>query len=225
MAGSLTVFVQRHKKRLPVIFFMVGFAWDSLTLQRIDGWYSNIVLFSYLSLLTLSIYIFNRSDDARWRGTFVERFEPYTPIAIQFFLGGLCSAYVIFFFQSASMSRNLIFFLILVILFVSNEVLKHRISNKYLQFGAYYFVNFTFFIFFLPIVFEQMGPTVFILSGLVSPALTVTLVAVIYTKSPSTREEVSLLRVLLLIGTIYASVNAFYYYNLIPPYRYRCRQG
>lgn len=217
MADLIKRFIQRHKKYAPVIFFMGGFVWDSLTLRRIDGWYSNTILFIYLAALTLSLYVFNRTDDGRWKGTILERWEVYAPMAVQFFLGGLSSAYVIFFFQSVSMTKNLIFFIILVVLLFSNELFKHRISNKYLQFGAYFFVNFTFFIFFVPIVVEYMGTVVFVLSGFLSLAATIWLILYIYRKSPTTRKEVSLFRLITLLGIIYATINIFYYFNLIPP--------
>ncbi len=138
MVSAAKRFFRRHKKYAPIVFFIGGFIWDSLTLGRIDGWYSNTVLLTYLLLLTICLYIFNLTDDGRWENTFLEPYEEYAPLAIQFFLGGLSSAYVIFFFQSVTLTKTLVFFLILLVLLFSNELLKHRISNKYLQFGAYF---------------------------------------------------------------------------------------
>ncbi len=210
-------FLQRHKKYAPVVFFIGGFVWDSLTLGRIDGWYSNTILLTYLSCLTACLYIFNLSDDDRWKGTWLEPYEEYAPHAIQFFLGGLSSAYVIFFFQSVTLTKTIVFFLILVVLLFSNELLKHRISNKYLQFGAYFFVNFTFFTFFTPVIFETMTTFLFVVSGLFSLAFTFYFIRYIYRSSPSTRHDINGWKVTLLILGIYGSINACYYFNLIPP--------
>lgn len=217
MVLSVKHFFQRHKKYAPVIFFIGGFIWDSLTLGRIDGWYSNTILFTYLTCLTVCLYIFNLADDGRWNNTFLEPYEQYAPLAIQFFLGGLSSAYVIFFFQSVTFTKAMVFFWILVVLLFSNELLKHRISNKYLQFGAYFFVNFTFFTFFTPVIFETMNTFLFIVSGLASLVLTFLLIGYIYWKSPSTQKEITGWKVGLLICAIYASINVCYYFNLIPP--------
>lgn len=217
MVTSIKVFLQEHKKYAPVVFFMSGFIWDSLTLGRIDGWYSNTILFTYLSCLTMSLYIFNLSDDGRWKETFLEPYEEYAPYAIQFFLGGLSSAYVIFFFQSVSLTKTMVFFFILLILLFSNELLKHRISNKYLQFGAYFFVNFTFFTFFIPIVFGRMNTVLFIVSGIISLCCTLFLISFIYKKSPSTRDEVNGPKLTAIILGIYLFINICYYFNLIPP--------
>lgn len=217
MVSATKEFLRRHKKYAPVVFFVGGFIWDSLTLGRIDGWYSNTVLLTYLSCLTVCLYIFNLADDGHWNGTWLEPYEEYAPLAIQFFLGGLSSAYVIFFFQSVTLTKTMVFFLILVVLLFSNELLKHRISNKYLQFGAYFFVNFTFFTFFTPVIFEVMNTFLFIISGLVSLGITLYFIRYIYRKSPSTRKEITGWKIALLIFGIYAAINTCYYFNLIPP--------
>lgn len=217
MVSAAKKFLEKHKKYAPVIFFIGGFIWDSLTLGRIDGWYSNTVLFTYLTSLSLCLYIFNLADDGRWKGTWLEPYEEYAPLAIQFFLGGLSSAYVVFFFQSVTLTKTMVFFIILVVLLFSNELLKHRISNKYLQFGAYFFVNFTFFTFFLPILFSRMTTFIFILSGVLSLMTTLLLIGYIYVISPSTREEVTGWKLGILIISIYAFINGCYAFNLIPP--------
>lgn len=217
MVAELKNFLERHKKYGPVIFFIGGFIWDSLTLGWIDGWYSNTILLTYLICLTISLYIFNLADDGRWDHTFLEPYAKYAPLAIQFFLGGLSSAYVIFFFQSVTLTKTIVFFLILILLLLSNELLKHRISNKYLQFGAYFFVNFTFFTFFLPIVFEAMNTFLFIVSGIISLASTLFLISYIYKQSPSTRKEITGWKIGTLIISIYLFINTCYYFNLIPP--------
>lgn len=217
MVSATKRFLRRHKKYAPVVFFIGGFIWDSLTLGRIDGWYSNTVLLTYLICLTICLYIFNLADDGRWDGTFLEPYEEYAPLLIQFFLGGLSSAYVIFFFQSVTLTKTLVFFLILLVLLFSNELLKHRISNKYLQFGAYFFVNFTFFTFFLPIVFATMNTLLFVVSGLISLGTTLLLIGHIYKISPSTRQEITGWKIGAIIISIYIFINGCYYFNLIPP--------
>lgn len=217
MVLTLKTFLAEHKKYAPVIFFVGGFVWDSLTLGRIDGWYSNTILCVYLISLTVSLYIFNLAEDGHWKNTFLEPYQGYAPYAIQFFLGGLCSAYVIFFFQSVSLTKTMVFFGILVLLLFSNELLKNRISNKYLQFGSYFFVNFTFFTFFLPILFGFMNTFLFVISGFVSLITTLFLIRFIYRESPSTREDINIKKLFSLIFTIYLFINTCYYFNLIPP--------
>ncbi|NGP75640.1 DUF2914 domain-containing protein [Balneolaceae bacterium YR4-1] len=225
MIASVKAFLFEHKKIALLLFFTGGFTWDSLTLGSIDGWYSNVVLFTYLCCLTVTIYIFNRTDDNAWNGTTIEPYVEYAPYAIQFFLGGLCSAYVIFFFQSVSLTKTMVFFLLLVVLLFSNEILRNRISNKYLQFSAYYFVNFTFFTFFIPILVGAMNTFWFIISGLLSIVSTLYLIFFIYYRSPSTRKEIKKIRISSLILGIYVFINTCYYFNLIPPVPLSLQEG
>ena len=217
MINRFREFVRRHQKYLPVLFFIGGFIWDSLTLGRIDRLYDRTILVTYLFLLSVPLYMFNVADDGRWKRTYFEKYEDYLPLAIQFFLGGLCSAFVIYFSRSVSFSKTLFFFVILVFLLFANELLKKRISNKYLQFGAYFFVNFTFFTFFIPVLIKQMGTFIFIISGLISLATTIALISYIYKASPTTRKEIHRGKTLILVFGIYILINTFYFFNLIPP--------
>ena len=218
-------FIRKHKKSAPVIFFILGFTWDSLTLGSVDRLYDQIIISLYLVSLSGSLYLFNLAGDDTWKGTFLERFEDYFPLAIQFFIGGLCSAYVIFFSRSVSFTKTVSFFIILVILLFANELLKKRISNKYLQFGTYFFVNFTFFTFFIPVIVNTMNTFVFIISGGISLSSTLFLATFIYSKSPSTRKELNRTKLINLILIIYASINIFYFFNLIPPVPLAMEEG
>ncbi len=210
-------FIRKHQKAALVLFFIGGFIWDSLTLGRIDRLYDITVLCTYLTSLTICLYLYNLADDGKWKGSFIERFEEYLPLAIQFFIGGLSSAFVIYFSKSVSLSKTISFFIILVFLLFANELLKKRLSNKYLQFGAYFFVNFIFFSFFLPVLIKEMNTSVFILSGAISLTTTLILIFYIYIVSPATRAEIRIHKMLAIVFGIYIVINLSYYFNLIPP--------
>lgn len=215
--SRLRKFIKRNNKYAPLLFFISGFIFDTLTLGRIDRVYDITVLSLHMTLLSVALFVYNRKDDNVYKDTLFKRFEIYLPLAIQFFFGGLSSAFVIYFSRSVSLSKTLFFFGILVALLVANEFLKKRISNKYLQFGIYFFVSFTFFTFMIPVIIKEMNTLTFIFSGLVSLGTTLTLLTIIYFKSPSTRLEISLKKMIGIIVVIYVSINTFYFTNLIPP--------
>ncbi len=217
MLLRLRAYLRLRKKYLPVIFFITGFLWDTLTLGRIDRLYDRVILSTYMASLTTCLYLYNVADDGKWKETFFERFEKYQPLAIQFFLGGLSSAFVIYFSRSVSFTKTLSFFVILVVILFANEVLKKRISNKYLQFSAYFFVNFTFFSFFIPVLIKQMNTFIFLVSGFISLSITTALIVFIYRTSPSTRKEISKRKMLAIIAGLYLMINTFYFLRLIPP--------
>jgi hypothetical protein len=217
MLIRLQAYLRLRQKYLPVIFFITGFIWDTLTLGRIDRLYDRVILSTYMSSLTVCLYLYNLADDNKWKETFFEKYEKYLPLAIQFFLGGLCSAFVIYFSRSVSLTKTLSFFIILVVLLFANELLKKRISNKYLQFSAYFFVNFTFFTFFIPVLIREMNTFIFLISGFISLSITTALIVFIYRSSPSTRREISKRKTLAIITGLYLMINTFYFLNLIPP--------
>lgn len=215
--SPLRKFIRRHEKYAPVLFFIGGFIFDWMTLGRIDRLYDLIVLCSHMTLLSLTLYLFNRAEDGIWKGTLLERFREYFPLAIQFFFGALSSAYVVYFSRSVSLSKTFSFFVILVLLLLANEFLKQRIANKYLQFGVYSFLSFTFFTFIVPVFTCQMDTMIFLISGVSSLIVTLTLVSVIYFSSPSTRVEVNAFKLYALILFVYSIMTLFYFMKLIPP--------
>ncbi|WP_430412076.1 DUF2914 domain-containing protein [Kordia sp.] len=210
-------FIRKHEKYAPLLFFIGGFIFDTLTLGRIDRMYDLVVLTSHMTLLTITLYLFNLVDDGKWKNTKLEKYELYFPLAIQFFFGGLSSAYVIYFSRSVSLSKTFTFFIILVLLLLANEFLKKRISNKYLQFSVYYFISFTFFAFMIPVILKEMSTTIFMLSGVVSLVITVFLILFIYFSSPSTKSEIRLSKLLGIVVSIFIFINTMYYFNMIPP--------
>lgn len=215
--SALQESLRKHGKYAPILFFIGGFIFDTFTLGRVDRTYDLVVLCLHMSCLTLTLYLYNLADDGTWENTFIKKYTSYLPLAIQFFFGGLSSAYVIYFSRSVSLSKTASFFIILLLLLVANEFLKKRISNKYLQFGVYYFISFTFFTFMIPVFIKQLSPTIFLISGAISLICTLFLIISIYTKSPSTRIEMHLGKMLSLILVIYAFINLFYFLRLIPP--------
>ena len=210
-------FIQKHEKYLPIVFFIGGFIFDSLTLGRIDRLYDTIVLCLHMTGLSMTVYLYNISEDGKLRFNFLERYKVYLPLAIQFFFGALSSAYVVYFSRSVSLSKTASFFVILVALLFANEILKKRISNKYLQLSVYFFISYVFFAFMIPVFLKEMNTTIFIISGGVSLVVSIFLSTLIYIVSPSTRAEIHLGKLIGLILTIYALVNLFYYLRLIPP--------
>ncbi|MTI41201.1 DUF2914 domain-containing protein [Fulvivirga lutimaris] len=210
-------FIRRHQKYGPVFFFIAGFIFDTLTLGRIDGWYVMIVLCLHMILLTATLFAYNLVDDGKWKNTLIDKYQDYFPLAIQFFFGSLSSAYVIYFSRSVSLSRAASFLVILLILLFANETLKKRISNKYLQFSVYAFISFTFFSFMIPVFIKEMNNTIFFISGAISLAGSLFLITVIYKTSPSTREEIHLGKLTGITFIIYALINTFYFFKLIPP--------
>ncbi len=223
-AAKATHFYERYKKYLPVISFFGGFLWDSLTLTRIDRMSDNLILFGYILLLGLVIIILNLLEHDKIRKPLLLKYSEWYPLAAQFFLGGLFSSYVVFYFQSAALSKSWLFMGLLVALLIGNEFLEKRLTNIYLQMTLYFLVTFSFFIFFVPVLTGWMNVYTFILGGFLSLLILAALMHFLY-RTFNLIDFSRLRRISALVVGIYLLLNVFYFFNLIPPVPLALKSG
>ena len=215
------------KPFMPAVFFLSGVTYDTLTLTRIDRLQDNLLLLIYLLLLGVLIVLTGRlgiepppdrehlallSPFARW----VLHARPYYPMAVQFLLGGLFSAYAIFYSRSATLTGSAIFFALLILLLIGNEFLRDRLSSLRLLISLYALVCFAFFTFFLPVMTGLMNAVVFLAGAGLTAVVTFRVVHLIYRNNPdrSKREAVGVTApAFALIGLLVG----FYFLNWIPP--------
>src|SRR5690606_2809869 len=112
----------------------------------------NAILLVYLLSLGALILVATLVEAGRLDRPWSTKYRAAYPAAIQFFMGALFSAFTIYYFQSASLTSTSVFLLLLVGLLVANEFIHRRLLNLYLLFALYYFVAFSFFVFFVPVV-------------------------------------------------------------------------
>ena len=215
------------KPFLPAVFFLSGVTYDTLTLTRIDRLLDNLILLIYLLLLGVLIVLTGRigvessSDRERLEGLshtvrWAVRMKPYYPMAVQFLLGSLFSAYAIFYSQSATLTGTAVFFSLLVALLVGNEFLRNRLSSLRLLVSLYALVCFAFFTFFLPVMTGYMNVAVFLLGAALSAAVTFRVVQLIYRNNPD-RSRLEAVGVTAPACALIAILVGFYFLNWIPP--------
>jgi hypothetical protein len=215
------------KPLLPVVFFFAGVTYDTITLTRIDRLTDNLILLLYISLLGALIVLTGRTElaaagspeilpDTHAVASFVKRARPYYPYAIQFLLGGLFSAYTIFYSQSASLTGTAVFFAVLVALLVANELLRDRLSSLRLLVSLYALVCFSFLTFFLPVLTGVMHTLMFLLGAALSLAATYWVVRLVYEGLPDRPK-----RELVMVGAppvaLVAALVGLYFLHWIPP--------
>lgn len=152
---------QRLAPLAPAGAFVGGFVYDTLTLDRIDKLGDNLQIMAYLLglawLLVMRKRVGMRPSDYR----VLREFYPWMHYGVQFFFGGLFSAYVVFTFKSASFTRSLVFLGLLAALMVGNELLSHRLRMERAHVGLYGLCSFAFLLFLVPVVTGHLGPWVF----------------------------------------------------------------
>jgi len=207
-------FYQEKKKYQPLVAFVAGFTWDSLTLTRIDLLLDNMILLGYILLTGGLITLLYFPEDRFKKIPVLGAHPDWLENAIQFFFGGLFSAYVVYYFQSATLSGNWLFLLFLLGLFIGNEFVRSQFRNEKFIFSYYFFSVFSFFVFYLPILFHRINAFVFLLSGIISLSLVSGLYTIINRRLIQSAQPAGVYRVLLVIFILF---NLFYFLNIIPP--------
>jgi hypothetical protein len=199
---------------LPIVVFIAGFVWDTLTLTRIDRMADNLVLLGYLVALAVMIVVALRARliQAPW----MQRFLPHVPLAMQFLLGALLSSYVVFYFKSASFTRTAGFLILLIILLIGNEFLRDRLANRRLIAVLYFFCLFSFLVFFLPVLLKRVGDVLFLISGGISLVLALALFHIALPEDEVPR-WVRLKPLTILVLSAYVVMHLLYFGGLIPP--------
>lgn len=212
---------------MSALFFASGVTYDALTLTRIDRLQDNLILLLYLVTLGFLIVLTGRLGAAAVESTasepkgsafarFLNKARPYYPMAMQFLLGGLFSAYAVFYSRSATLTRTGVFLGVLVLLLVANEFLRDRLSNLRLLVALFALASFSFFTFFLPVMIGTIGPWVFLLGAVLSAGVTLRVVQLIYRRNPDRSQKESVL-----VGgpaiALIALLVGFYFLNWIPP--------
>ena len=215
------------KPLLPPLFFLSGVTYDLLTLTRIDRWIDNLILLIYLLLLGVLIILTGRlgietAQDheqsaeppaiVRW----LLRMRSYYPMAIQFFLGSLFSAYAVFYSRSATFTGTAVFFILLVVLLVANEFLRNRLSSLRLLVSLYAVVCFAFFTFFLPVMTGYMNVAVFLIGAALSAGVIFRVVQLIY-RGNQDRSRLEAIGVTAPAFALIGLLVGFYFLNWIPP--------
>ena len=219
-----TAFYDKHKRMAPLISFIAGFIWDSLTLTRIDRLWVNFVLLLYLTLLGLTLFLLHLADNDKIENKLVLKYREWFPSAIQFFFGGLFSAYVVFYFQSATMSKSWVFIFLLILLMLGNEFIKDRFSGLKVYLPLYFLAIFSFFTFFIPVIIRVMNLWVFLLSGFISLTVIAGFVYALF-RFDSDQNRALFRQIALTILSIYILLNAFYFLNWIPPVPLSLKEG
>ncbi|MCB0272244.1 MAG: DUF2914 domain-containing protein [Bdellovibrionales bacterium] len=155
-------YVRQHV--LPYLCLVGGFLFDILTLGRIDQTWSLFQQGIFLFMIFLLLYLHERQERVQKWGEGFAKFWLYHEGLLQFFMGGLLSAYTLFYFKSSSSWMVLTFVLVLLLLMVLNEkkgLLDARFPIRYAMVSL---CVCSFLIYLVPIVLRALSFWTFLLS-------------------------------------------------------------
>jgi len=138
-----------------------------------------------------------------------------SPLIVQFTFGALLSASLIFYWFSGTISVSWPFLIIVALLIMSNDVLRHHYLKPVVQISVFYFVLFSYATLVLPFLMNSIQVWIFLLAGLIS-----LVVINIYIRILSCRlDHVAKIKLYLKrsILIIFLIMNTLYFLNIIPP--------
>lgn len=207
-------YTRRYKRYIPGGMLLFGFIVDNFTLTRVDLWFDNLVLLTYLVIALMGILFINLYETQVLQSEYLKRFKFLSTLAVQFAFGGLFSGFIVFYSRSASFITSWPFILILVALLFGNEFFKDRYSKFNFQMSIFFTALFSFMIFYVPVIVGVMGAWVFLYSGFLSLAIISLIIYIFLQTMPRLVDKAKLVWS---ISTIFIVINLLYFTNIIPP--------
>ncbi|MFA6158585.1 MAG: DUF2914 domain-containing protein [Candidatus Paceibacterota bacterium] len=215
--SDIRAFVMKYERYVSPVTLVMGFTFDSLMLRRIDVFFSNALLISYLLIAALSILILNISVSRREEQDNKETtFHLILVFMMQFCFGGLFSASFLFYSRSGSVIASWPFLVLILAYMMGNEFFRKNYTRLGFQVATLFSAIFSFLIFFFPVILSRMDDAIFLLSGIASLIITGFFVYVLSWFTPQRVKKGTLMLVGSVLG-IFALINMLYFTNLIPP--------
>lgn len=196
---------------------ITGFLLDNFVfLDRIDSLQSYVLISSYLFIAAFGVILIHIIETGRMKGKTALAVAPFMPVIVQFAFGALFSGFLAVYWRSASVAVSWIFVIVIASLLLGNERFRGQYVKLPFQIGVLFIALFSFFIFLLPILFERIGPLMFVFSGLVALGAITLFILLLRQLVPEVlkREHV---RVLQVVASIFLIFNVLYFTNAIPP--------
>ncbi len=191
--------IERYKPYISALFFLGGFTWDNLTLQRIDKT-GDMVIFG-LFVLGAGVAITLIGSRLRFP------LSQFLPWVVQWFFGGLFSAFFVYYVKSASSLPTLVFIGLIITVLVGNEFLEKKYGDITLSSLLYALASFMYLNAFIPVLVLHMNMWTFF------AALTLSGLCIAAIRKFSRNTSVKLWPPALL----YLLLTLFYFTNVIPP--------
>lgn len=196
--------------------FILGFVVDTVTLNRVDELFDNIVLFTYVCLAMVSIIVLYAAIAERFSERANIFLRAKAPLVMQYAFGGLLSGMLIFYGRSSSLAGSWVFILIIIAVIVGNETIRNRSSRLLYNLIIFFTGLFAYVVLIVPVFLGRMGPVVFVFSGLLALVLMWFLVALLSRVVPRFMDMQKRMLVFC-VGLMYVGMNILYFANIIPP--------
>jgi hypothetical protein len=219
--NKVHAYYEKHEHAIAILFFIGGFLFDMVMLERIDSpmTIGQQGLYLFLILAGLMQMFFEESrpaPDAAKMFILKRWFYEYRTAILHFFFGTLLNGYTLFFFKSSSLIVSFVFMIFMILLLVVNESHRFKKSGVTFKFGLLSLCLFCYFAYVTPVFAGTIGPIVFIFSMLVG-SLPLVLVGWWIQMYRPTLFERAKKQILTPMGIVLTAFLALYMVRLIPP--------
>jgi hypothetical protein len=213
---TLFGWVSRHERSLSALSMIGGFAFDNYAYRRIDLPNTQILFIAYLGLAGVAIILLHVFATRARAGKPMPKWHSILPMATQFALGALWSAFLVFYARGAVWATSWPFFAVLVIIFLGNEIFKKYHSQLVFTAILYSFALFSYAIVTVPLFTHTIGPFTFLLSGLAAFGAFMLFLSIVQRAG---REQWRSARWQIFGGAllVYVVLTAFYFTGTLPP--------
>jgi hypothetical protein len=206
----------KNERPISRLSLVGGFVFNVFALTRVDEFIENFWIIVHLLIVAVCIILINREENEGIKTENHERLHFWLRNVLQFTFGGMLSTFIIFYLRSAVIAVAWPFFFVLAGAFIVNEAFKHHYSRISFQIGFFFLSVYLFLIFLVPVLMHEISTSVFLISGGMSMLVLLGFLVLVrrFTKRGFAKTRRELLGV---IASIYITVNALYFLNLIPP--------
>ncbi len=218
---QLTSYYTKNETRIAVWFFIGGFLFDLVTLDRIDSWVTigQQIFYLFFIQATLTQMFF---EEAKPKLEYEKMFAlkrwyfNYRTALVHFFFGNLLNLYTIFFFKSSSLLVSFFFLLFLIALLIANESARFKSLGLSFKFGLLSLCFLSFSAYVVPIFIGQMGTLIFLFSMLVGCLPLIAIAWWTQTYAPTLIGKAKS-QILLPLACVLLGFLTLYAFKLVPP--------
>ena len=208
--------VKRYERPLSAASMVAGFIFDNYYFDRVDHPATQVVLAVYLVLAIASIALIHFVESDAEPPDLLVKAHPLLVVATQFALGGLWSAFLIFYGRSAITATSWPFLLVLAGMLIGNEAFRKYHARLAFTCSLLFLAMLSYTIFVVPVFTGTMGRSTFVFSGLLAVGA---FVLVLFALRTVGRERLLKAWSGIVLGAagVFAVVNIFYFTNILPP--------
>jgi hypothetical protein len=213
---KVKTFFETNERLLIPAMLLTGLLIDVVTFASIKIGSAFLILAVHLVVAGFLIAFIRAFDSAKSLS-----FKPFqylrlaAPFILQFNFGALLSASLIFYWFSGTFSVSWPIMGTIIALIISNDTLRKHYLKPIVQISVHYFTVFSFLALALPFLFNSISAWVFLTAGILSYIIISAYITLLTVISKSVRHNHSQIRKSVL--TIFITMNALYFLNIIPP--------